>query len=89
MAETPKKTRTTTPKAATAKPRQAPAKKASNGATAAPVAVNGHVVEMPRVVSQDEVAILAHNYWQQRGQKHGYHMEDWFRAEQELHNKAS
>jgi len=89
MAETPKKTRTTTTKAAaekattTAKPRKAATQKAANGAT------NGHVLEMERVVSQEAVAILAHTYWQQRGQQHGQHIEDWFRAEQELRSKAS
>lgn len=90
MAETPKKTRTTASKTGTtAKPRKAPAKKAANGATAEPVATNGHVVEMTPAVPHDEVAKLAHSYWQQRGRQHGHHVEDWVRAEQELRGKAS
>lgn len=40
-------------------------------------------------VSQEEVAALAHSYWAARGYKHGQHVDDWFRAEQELRNKAS
>jgi Protein of unknown function (DUF2934) len=93
MADTPKK-RTTTPKAATAdkaattsKPRKTAAKKSANGMTADPVSSNGHALAQ-RSATHDEVASLAHAYWQDRGGKHGYHMEDWFRAEQELRGKA-
>ena len=90
MADTPKKTRTTATKTATAaKPRKPATKKAANGAIAKPAAANGHVLEMERAAPHDEVARLAHTYWQQRGQQHGQHIEDWFRAEQELRGKAS
>jgi Protein of unknown function (DUF2934) len=87
MAETPKKTRTTTSKTKTAtaaKPRKPAAKKA-NGAAAEPVAARVNLLQ----ISDQEVARLAHSYWQQRGFKHGHHEEDWFRAEQELRSKAS
>lgn len=95
MADTPKK-RTSTPKAAaadkattTAKPRKTAAKKSSNAVTADPVSTNGHAAAQGRHVPHEEVARLAHTYWQQRGHKHGHHEEDWFRAEQELRSKAS
>lgn len=90
MAETPKKTRTSTTKATTAaKPRKAATKKSANGVTADPVPGHDHAVTHERSVSHEEVARLAHRYWQERGHKHGHHMEDWFRAEQELRRKAS
>jgi hypothetical protein len=92
MAETPKKrtpakkttTKATEITAATAaKPLKTAAKKA-NGA-AEPVAVKSNVIQ----IGHEQVAVLAHTYWQQRGFKHGHHEEDWFRAEQELRGKAS
>ena len=93
MADTPKKR--TNSKAATAdkaktaaKPRKPAVTKSANGVTADPVSSNGHAVAQERSVSQEEVARLAHTYWQQRGGNHGYHIEDWFRAEQELRGKA-
>ena len=94
MAETPKK-RTTTKTASadkpatTAKPRKTAAKKSANGVSAEPIVINGHAAAHERAVPHDEVAKLAHTYWQERGGKHGYHVEDWFRAEQELRGKAS
>ena len=91
MADTPKKTtRTTATKTATAsKPRKAATKKTAEAATADPTSNNGHAVTQGRSVRHDDVAKLAHTYWQQRGGKHGHHEEDWYRAEQELSNKTS
>jgi len=40
-------------------------------------------------VSREEVAALAHRFWAERGYQHGQHIDDWFRAEQELRSKAS
>jgi hypothetical protein len=40
-------------------------------------------------ISHDQVALLAHRFFEERGHKHGHHEEDWFRAEQELRAKAS
>jgi len=77
MAETVKKTRTA------AKPRKA-AMKNGNGISADPAVQNHHGAAQERSVSQEEVARLAHSYWQERGRRHGHHIEDWFRAEQEL-----
>ena len=89
MAETPKKSRTTATKAGTgAKPRKAATKKSANGVTAE--AVNGHAhtaTQMP-AISHDDVARLAHVYWQERGGKHGHHVEDWVRAEETLRRGA-
>jgi hypothetical protein len=35
-------------------------------------------------LDRDEIERLAYSYWVARGQQHGSHIEDWFRAEQEL-----
>jgi hypothetical protein len=43
----------------------------------------------PSRISSEQVARLAHQYWLERGCQHGHDAEDWFRAEQELHSKAS
>jgi hypothetical protein len=63
---------------APAKPRKTAAKKET--VVAAPVAI------MP---SREEIEKLARNYWAQRGFQDGYAEQDWFRAEQELRQKAS
>ncbi len=39
--------------------------------------------------SHEEVAQLAHRFWAERGHRHGHHVEDWLRAEQELRGRAS
>ncbi len=40
-------------------------------------------------VSHEEIAALAHRFWNERGRKHGHDAEDWLRAEQALLGKAS
>ena len=50
-------------------------------------ATTGSAIVKP--VSREEVAALAHRFWAERGYQHGQHVNDWFRAEQELRNKAS
>jgi Protein of unknown function (DUF2934) len=91
MADTPKKrtTATKTKTATAAKPRKTAVKKSTTNGATGPVAINGHLTAQPKPVPYDEVAKLAHSYWQERGGNHGYHIEDWFRAEQELRHKAS
>ena len=94
MAETIKKA-----KSATAKPKKTAAKKkAAPAASADPVTQNHHPVATEQAhsrenghkhVSQDEIARLAHQFWQERGHKHGHHIEDWYRAEKELRKQAS
>lgn len=74
MADTVKK-----PKAA-AKPRTTTAKKAKAATPIAPPAT------MP---SREEIERLAQQYWAQRGYQDGFAEQDWFRAEQELRQKAS
>ena len=89
MADTPKKNTTTATKAATAaKPRKTAAKKTADALMGDPV--NGHNggAKHERSLSHDDVARLAHSYWQQRGGRHGQHMDDWLRAEQELRGRA-
>jgi hypothetical protein len=44
---------------------------------------------MEMKISREQVAQLAHRFWIERGHRHGYDAEDWFRAEQELRSKAS
>ena len=78
MAETIKKTK------APAKPKKVAVKKTV--AEKAEVATGLAIV---KPVSQQEVALLAHRFWAERGYQHGQHVADWFRAEQELRNKAS
>ena len=63
---------------APAKPRKAATKK--EAVIAAPKAI------MP---SREEIERLARNYWAQRGFQDGFAEQDWFRAEQELRQKAS
>jgi hypothetical protein len=85
MAETEKK-------ATAAKPRKAAAKK-TIAITDAPVNGSGsgaQHAEKPRTaVSHDDVAVLAHRFWNEGGQQHGHHVEDWLRAEEMLRGKAS
>jgi hypothetical protein len=63
---------------APAKPRKTAAKKEKVAATP--------TTAMP---SREEIEKLAQNYWAQRGFQDGYADQDWFRAEQELRQKAS
>jgi hypothetical protein len=39
--------------------------------------------------SREEIERLAQQYWAQRGYQDGFAEQDWFRAEQELRQKAS
>lgn len=63
---------------AAAKPRKPAAKKK---------AASLKVIQMP--VSHEQIAQLAHRFWNDRGRVHGHDAEDWFRAEQMLRAKAS
>jgi hypothetical protein len=73
----------TTPK----KPRATASKEAAPKATAPKKGTaKGTVTQM---VSREEIARLAHQYWAERGHQDGHHEEDWYRAEQELRGKAS
>lgn len=43
----------------------------------------GPIVSAPPP-SHEEIARLAHAYWEARGRQHGSHQEDWYRAERDL-----
>jgi hypothetical protein len=70
------------PKAA-AKTRKTAETKPSEKKTVASTNGNGNSL------SHDQVAQLAHRFWNERGRAHGHHEEDWFRAEQALRSRAS
>jgi hypothetical protein len=54
------------------------------------VATNGVIADVTESrISYEEVALLAHQFWAERGHEHGYHEDDWYRAEQELRARAS
>ena len=36
---------------------------------------------------QEEVARLAYHLWEQRGYAHGYHEEDWYRAQEQIRRR--
>jgi hypothetical protein len=42
-----------------------------------------------KMASHEEIAMLAHRFWAERGGHHGHHEDDWYRAEQALLGKAS
>lgn len=67
--------------------KKAVAKKAATQTATEPATRTGIAIVKP--VSQEEVAKLAHRFWAERGYQHGKHVDDWFRAEQELRGKAS
>jgi Protein of unknown function (DUF2934) len=76
MAKTVKKA-SAKPKAA-AKPRKTAAKK-----------TNGNGIVEQTTISHEEVALLAHRFWTERGQQPGSPEDDWLRAEQTLLQRAS
>jgi hypothetical protein len=69
----------------TVKKAKAPAKPRKTAAKKEAVAVAPKTT-MP---SREEIEKLAQKYWAQRGFQDGYAEQDWFRAEQELRQKAS
>jgi hypothetical protein len=77
--KTPKKAATTATKS-----------KASTKSGTKTAASNGHSSNVMEFrVPHEQIAQLAHRYWIERGRQHGHHEEDWYRAEHELHAKAS
>ena len=74
---------------APARPRKTTVKRATVEAAAQTNgAAHSNVTEIRP--SHDQVAQLAHRYWNEGGQQHGHHVEDWLRAEHELlRGKAS
>jgi hypothetical protein len=43
----------------------------------------------PALPTHDEIARLAHSFWEARGHTHGASEQDWYRAERELLNRPS
>jgi uncharacterized protein HemX len=88
---TEKEKKVTTPK----KPRASAKKEASKSATTTLAAktaprkktTGSNVTQMK--ASHEQIALLAHRYWNERGRQHGHDAEDWLRAEHELMGKAS
>lgn len=80
------KTKTAT---ATPKPRKAPAKKKAVPSNVTEISVAREEMTLAREISRDEIAKLAHQFWNERGRQHGHDAEDWLRAEQWLSGKAS
>lgn len=75
-AKAPRKPRTTAAK--TMEPKEAVPKKKT---------AKAKVTQMK--ASREQIAMLAHRFWMERGGQHGHDAEDWLRAEQELLGKAS
>lgn len=92
---TPKKPRATTAKTTTpidAAPKTNGAAPKANGVApkkAAPKKKTLTADVTPIKVSHEEIAMLAHRFWVERGGQHGSHEDDWRRAEHELRGKAS
>jgi hypothetical protein len=86
MAKSTKKT-DAVPKAA-AKPRKPAAKKTNVLQMEKPVKAEVLQMEASVFVSHEQVAELAHRFWNERGRAHGQHEEDWFRAERLLRGDA-
>ncbi|HVZ83382.1 MAG TPA: DUF2934 domain-containing protein [Terracidiphilus sp.] len=87
MPDTVKKPAVRKPRAAAVKAQTAePAPKAVPAKKKAATKTNGKVTQM---ISREEIAMLAHRFWLERGGQHGHHEEDWLRAEQTLLGKAS
>jgi Protein of unknown function (DUF2934) len=86
----PRKTaskKTTTPTNLTEMPSPASAAAAAPSTNGANGAAHSNLTTMKP--SHEQVAMLAHRFWAERGHQHGHHVEDWIRAEHELRGKAS
>jgi hypothetical protein len=91
MTETVKKTTTKTKTPAKSRKSATTTTAGTNGTpntrTTGTNGVSNNVTEMR--LSHEQVAQLAHRFWNERGRQDGHHEEDWFRAEQALRGKAS
>ncbi len=75
-------------KSTTRKPRATAVKSATPAETAPKKKTTKSKVTAMKA-SPEQIALLAHRYWLERGGGHGNDADDWFRAEQELLGKAS
>jgi hypothetical protein len=46
-------------------------------------------ISQPKVLSREMIEQVAYQNWVERGRQHGYALEDWIKAEQELLGRAS
>ncbi|MGH9598548.1 MAG: DUF2934 domain-containing protein [Terracidiphilus sp.] len=90
MAEILKKKRSAKAKAA-AQPKSTdkPNGTQVNGAAEPKAAKKSNLLEMTArpAISHEQVAMLAFQFWSERGCAHGRHEEDWRRAEEELRSE--
>jgi len=54
-----------------------------------PEETNGHVAGDSQAIRYEDVAELAYRFWNERGQAHGHHEEDWARAIAEVEGLAA
>jgi len=81
----------TTGKAKKAKSPAKPRAAAGTGTTRKATAKKQTVAEQVKATTPThaEIALLAQQYWVERGREHGQDEQDWLRAEQELMKMAS
>jgi hypothetical protein len=102
VAETPREASAKKTKdAEVAKPTKAPSKgielvakveapkKTTTAATPRKTATKKENVVAIAKPARDVIEQLAYQFWEQRGYQHGYAIQDWLRAEQELLERAS
>lgn len=65
------------------------APKLTLGAPKSTSTVPTSISQAPKPVSHQQVAELAHSFWDERGRVHGHDAEDWFRAEKLLRSNDS
>lgn len=71
---------------------KAPAKPRATAGTTKKVAAKKQTVAekvTATMPTHEEIALLALQYWAERGRQHGQDQADWLRAEQELMSMAS
>lgn len=73
------------------KPRKTAAKKkaADVPSNVTEITVAREQLTVTREIPREEIAVLAHKLWNDRGRQHGRDAEDWFHAEELLRGKAS
>jgi len=68
-------------------------KKATSASASAPTSIaskrKAPSKAAAKSITHEEIAMLAHRFWNERGRQHGHDAEDWLRAEQALLGKAS
>ena len=72
-----------------AKPRKPAASKKATPSNVTEITVAREQTTVTRNIPQEEIAVLAHQLWNERGRQHGRDAEDWLRAEELLRGKAS